>query len=831
MLSWARLPLMSALASIILVCSGNAQSSDSRAQSDLQQTTRLEQEKQDWNYDLQPGVDPDNRLLTPFLDHLRQDQKYFWTTPGHLGKRDLKWILPLAGGTAGIIAADSWISRQVPNRPDQLNTSLKISNYSMYSLIGAGGSAFLLGKISTNDHLRETGLLSAEAAINATAVSYALKFATQRERPYQGTGTGTFFSGDTSSSHLSFPSEHASIAWSIAGVIAHEYPGPLTKLGAYGLATAVSAMRVSSHQHFASDVLIGGGLGWYFAHEVYRARHDPELGGEAWGNYFEPSYEPKQQNPKNMGSPYVPPDSWAYPLFDRLIALGLMKTGYLGIRPWTRMECARLVEEAGEQIRFEGMEGGEGIRIFEELSEEFSSELSRLNGAANLGVSLDSVYVRATQISGSPLSDGYHFAQTITNDYGRPYSSGFNSISGFSAHAVAGPLSFSLQGEYQHAPAVPEYSPAVQQTIANADFTFPLPGGRGEVNRFDLLNSTVAVQFHNFQISVGKQSYWWSMTSSGPLLMSDNAEPLLSLKLDNVSPYHFPLLSKFLGDARSEYFLGRLDGHRFEFDQDHLIGPTEIQPQPFIQGLKLSFKPTQNLEFGFGFTAMFAGPGLPFTFSNFFRTLYSHTASASNPGKRISAFDFSYRVPGLRKWLTLYRDSLVVDEYTPLISSRPALNLGLYMPQLPRLHRFDFRAEVIGTPHTSEFVPGFVYYDFRRFRDGYTNDGNLLASWIGRAGRGGQGWLTYWFSPRSTLQLQYRYQKVDRDFLQGGHLDDFSLGSKIMLTKQLNVSGNLQFEHWYFPLLSSSGHSNVTAQVQLVFFPHFRAWEQRGGSR
>src|SRR5438045_1872041 len=124
------------------------------------------------------------------------------------------------------------------------------------------------------------------------------------------------------------------------------------------------------------------------------------------------------------------------------------------------------------------------------------------------------------------------------------------------------------------------------------------------------------------------------MTEAGPLLISDNAELILAVKLDNVSPYHIPLLSKFFADARSEYFLGRLDGHNFEFDADHLIGPTSIKPQPFIQGLKLSFKPTQNLEFGFGFTAMFAGPGLPFTFSNFFRFFSSETARASNPGKR-----------------------------------------------------------------------------------------------------------------------------------------------------------------------------------------------------
>ncbi len=798
---------------------GQEAQTPARPNSGVAQISQNSEKQADRNYDLQPGVDPENRLFSPFIKHIAQDQQHFWTFPARARKKDLKWVLPLAGATAVLIASDSWISKQIPNRPDQLNRSLKVSDYSLYSLIGAGGGAFILGKVSNNDHMSETGLLATEAAINATAVTYALKMSTQRERPNYATGTGSFFDGGQS-----FPSEHSALAWSIAGVLAHEYPGPLTKIAAYGLATAVTVTRVTSQQHFASDVVIGGALGWYFAHEVYRTHHDPELGGAAWGNYFEPSDEPKQRDPRNMSSPYVPPDSWVYPLFDRLVALGFVSTAYEGIRPWTRMECARLLDEAGEQIRTEGIDAGEGTKIYAELSREFDSELARLNGAANVGISVDSVYARATQISGTPLTDGYHFAQTITNDYGRPYGQGFNSISGFTARAVAGPLSFALQGEYQHAPAVSVYSSTVQQAIANSDLTLPFPAGRPEVNRFDLLNSTVAVQFHNIQLSAGKQSDWWSMTSGGPLLMSDNAEPILGLKLDNVSPYHIPLISKIFGDVRSEYFLGRLDGHQFEFDIDHLVGPGNVQPQPFIQGLKLSFKPTQNLEFGFGFTAMFAGPGLPFTFSNFIKTFYSHTSgTVRNPGKRLTSFDFSYRIPGLRNWLTLYRDSLAVDEYTPLTSSRPSLNLGLYMPKLPKLNKADFRAEVIGTPHTKEFAPGFVYYGLRRYRDGYTNDGNILGSWIGRAGRGGQGWLTYWFSPRSTLQFGYRYQKVDRDFLQGGHLDDFSVRPQIMLGHDVNLSGGVQFEHWYFPLLSSTGRSNVTGQIQLTFFPQLRS--------
>ena len=48
----------------------------------------------------------------------------------------------------------------------------------------------------------------------------------------------------------------------------------------------------------------------------------------------------------------------------------------------------------------------------------------------------------------------------------------------------------------------------------------------------------------------------------------------------------------------------------------------------------------------------------------------------------------------------------------------------------------------------SHFGPGAFYWD-ERYHSGYTNNGNLIGSWIGRRGRGEQGWLTYRFSPRS----------------------------------------------------------------------------------
>jgi membrane-associated phospholipid phosphatase len=764
-----------------------------------------------------PGTDPDNHLMLPFIDHIVQDQRSFWLAPAHFHKQDLEWIVPFAGVTAGFIQGDCWISKQIPL--GQVNRSKTFSNYATYSLIGAGAGSFLLGHFKNDDQMSEAGLLSAEAAINATAISYFMKNVAQRKRPYQQNGTGSFFQSGSS-----FPSEHAAIAWSIASVMAHEYPGPLTKILAYGLATGVSATRVTGQQHFPSDVIIGSALGWYFGRQVYRAHHDSDLGGSSWGSVLPEKSGDETRNPENMGSPAVPLDSWIYPAIERLIALGYIKSGYLGIRPWTRLECARMLEEAQQQIEDAGDQGGEAVRIYNDLADELSIETARLNGAANVGVSLDSVYARTTQISGSPLRDGYHFGQTIINDYGRPYGQGFNAVGGLTAHAEAGPFAFYVRGEYQHAPSLASDQTSVLQAIANADFTSPVSNARSEVNRLDLLEGAVSVTYHGTQLSFGKQSLWLGPGESGSLLMTNNAEPVLMLKLDSVTPYRVPLLSNVLGPMRVEYFLGQLSGHQFELNGNQLLGPGGITPQPFLDGGKFSFKPTPNLEMGMGFTAQFGGPGLPFTFGNFVRTFYVHTQNTStttgnNPAKRATNADFSYRVPGIRNWLTVYGDALTVDEISPIGSTRATVNPGIYVPQFPKIHQLEFRAEGIHEPLTTEFAPGFVYYGDRRYRTGYTNDGNLMGNWIGRAGRGVQSWLTYSFSPSSRLQFGYRLQEVSHDFLQGGRAVDYSMAAGLALSSRVSANGFVQYEQWRFPVLSPVRQSDVTAGLQVTLRP------------
>jgi membrane-associated phospholipid phosphatase len=799
---------------------------------------------------LEPGRDPENRLVSPFLKHIVRDQQEFWTAPARIKVQDLKWIVPFAGVTAAFVASDSWWARQVP--ASHISTIKTISDYGTYSLLGLSGASFLLGQIHHNDHLSEAGLLTGEAAIDSVAVAYAFKEVTQRQRPLQDDGNGRFFTGGSS-----FPSQHAAIAWSIASIWAHEYPGWLSQAAAYGLASTITATRVTSKQHFPSDAIIGSVLGWYFGRETYRAHQDPEVGGSGWGSFFNNDTGEKTRNPNYMASPYIPLDSWIYPALQRLIALGFVNSEILGMRPWTRLACAQLLEDAEDKFPDQGAEDGSAGKLYATLTAEFAPEIERLGGAANVGAQVESIYTRSMGISGTPLRDGYNFAQTIVDDYGRPYWSGFNNVTGITTDAEAGLVSFYLRAEYQHAPAIPSYSPQAQAAVAAANFVPPLANGTPQANQFELLDSMASININNLQISFGNQSEWLGPGQSGPFLMSNNAAPFPMVKLDDVKPHNIPGLSKILGPARAEFFLGQLSGQHWEFCavsscQSYpgfpgIVGPN-ISPQPFIHGEKISFQPTPNLEFGMGITAMFGGPGLPVTFGNFARTYYVHSTTANNnPGKRISAADITFRVPRMENWLTFYLDSLVVDEISPIGSTRANINPGIYLPRIPKIPKLDFRAEGINESRTTEFSPGFVYFDARRFRGGYTNQGVLMGSPFGRAGRGGEGWLTYWISARNKLQLGYRLQNVAHNFVcaqpagpdysalpgtaapsGGGRLADYFLQSEFLLHRNVSLSGFFQYEQWNFPVLNPTRQSDVTASVQLNFYPrlHWRSGER-----
>src|SRR5262249_16430916 len=48
-----------------------------------------------------------------FLRNLAQDQKTIWTSPFKIKVKDLNWLVPMAGLTAGLINADAELSSRI----------------------------------------------------------------------------------------------------------------------------------------------------------------------------------------------------------------------------------------------------------------------------------------------------------------------------------------------------------------------------------------------------------------------------------------------------------------------------------------------------------------------------------------------------------------------------------------------------------------------------------------------------------------------------------------------------------------------------------------------
>lgn len=113
-------------------------------------------------------------------------------------------------------------------------------------------------------------------------------------------------------------------------------------------------------------------------------------------------------------------DSWIYPAIERLAALGYIHSEFLDMRPWTRIECATLVEEAEEAIQPQNSVPKEVEQLYSALQKEFQGDLDALTAGKQWSVRIESLYTNVTGINGAPLNDSRHFGQTIINNYGRP---------------------------------------------------------------------------------------------------------------------------------------------------------------------------------------------------------------------------------------------------------------------------------------------------------------------------------------------------------------------------------------------------------------------------
>jgi hypothetical protein len=549
-----------------------------------------------------------------------------------------------------------------------------------------------------------------------------------------------------------------------------------------------------------------------------------------------------------MDSPFIPVDSWVYPAVLRLYGLGYVDSVFLGMRPWTRLSLDHLLEET--EARIEDADPGpvtdEAHAIYEALDRELHPDTQGPCGAFQGKARLESVYTTARAISGTPLRESFHLGQSIVNDYGRPYSKGFNNYTGASGYAAAGRFQVYARAEFQGSPSWAGYSTDLAHVLSNVDSvtfinpvtnqpyhqaTIPL-GPIDTTTQVRVLEAYASANYWNHEISFGRQDNWLGPGLGGGMAYSNNAENIWSFRINRAEPLRIPGLSRLTGPFRYDFIVGPLRGHTFPAD-------------PWVHAEKISFRPTESLEFGFERTVIWGGKGhVPITIHSFLKSFFSFSGvsaeekfSRNDPGARFGAFDFSYRLPFLRNWLTLYADGEVHDDVSPIDAPRRASwRPGLYLSHVPGVPRLDVRAEAVTTdpPITNSVGGRFMYWEVVQAQ-GYTNNGSLFGDWIGREGKGGQGWITYHLSGNEWIQVGVRNQKAAKDFIpgstsqtipgtpfliQGGTtINDINFQAVKRIGKDFEINGNFAYEQWKAPIYLPGKQTVTTTTIQLTWFP------------
>lgn len=223
------------------------------------------------------GVDRRDRIFYPgdterlkplsrkLLLNILLDQKEIFTSPFRMNRDNAKWWLVSGAVTAGLIAADRRIASSFENSHGQVQWGGRISQIgASYTLVPLVAGYYGFGVLANHAKAREIGVLGTESLLDSLIVAGVLKEVFRRNRPDENK-PGDFWGGGRS-----FPSGHAIQMWSIASLVSHEYKHqPIVGVVAYGLAAVVSASRIAAQKHFASDIFVGGTMGWFIGRYVY----------------------------------------------------------------------------------------------------------------------------------------------------------------------------------------------------------------------------------------------------------------------------------------------------------------------------------------------------------------------------------------------------------------------------------------------------------------------------------------------------------------------------------------------------------------------------------
>jgi len=195
--------------------------------------------------------------------------------PSPITWHDARLLGAFTLASAALLPADRELQR-VMQRPWVQSSALFKNTTDAFNAYGSPGvfagsiALYATGWASGRRDVARLGLRAWETIALSGVVAGGIKGLAGRARPYESPGRPgdwRLFSGTTNDRRQSFPSGHATAAFAFASALDHElrvsHPGarrwasPLL----YGAAALTGLARMHSNNHWASDVVMGAGIG------------------------------------------------------------------------------------------------------------------------------------------------------------------------------------------------------------------------------------------------------------------------------------------------------------------------------------------------------------------------------------------------------------------------------------------------------------------------------------------------------------------------------------------------------------------------------------------
>ncbi len=204
-----------------------------------------------------------------------QDAGDIWSSPFRMDWDDAAIVGGLVATTAVLIAVDEPVYRGFRDFQNDHTWVRKVSPVAtklgeFYVPYGIAAAFYLKGLAFKDADAVDTGVLSVQAMIHSAVVVQLLKHLFGRTRPFVKNGKDVWYgprafmkrySDGGFSPYDSFPSGHTITAFSLAAVIAERSDHFWVDVAAYSLAGLCGLSRLTEHDHWLSDVVVGAAMG------------------------------------------------------------------------------------------------------------------------------------------------------------------------------------------------------------------------------------------------------------------------------------------------------------------------------------------------------------------------------------------------------------------------------------------------------------------------------------------------------------------------------------------------------------------------------------------